>query len=215
MSDQNSHHERLWDLLNGHLDEQQAEQLQAQPQARHTIDELEHELTTLLLSASPKQAPASNSREALISALDLSCRFERFVPQVAALLDLSEERARQYLIQIDEPRSWEMIPLPGVKLFHIEPGPAIERSITGFVKLRPGAVFPAHKHEGQEQALILQGTLIDTHSGRHGRGELVVMDESSEHLIEASPEMELIYLTIIKTGIKIFGLFIDHESPLM
>lgn len=204
-----------WDWLNGHLSEDEKLALEQDPLTRRELESMEHELAQLLLMAPPASPPSTKTRRALLEALEQTCRFEEFIPEIAQHLDISHDQARDYLLRIDRPESWEFIPIPGVSLFHVEGGPSVAQAITGFVRIKRGAVFPPHRHIGQETAVILQGTLIDSHSGRHKRGDTVIMDADSEHLIEADAKMDLIYLTVIQTGIKVLGLFIDHDSPLM
>lgn len=204
-----------WDWLNGHLSEDEKLKLEQDPLTRRELESMEHELTQLLLQAPPASPPSPKTRRALMEALEQTCRFEEFIPEIAQHLDISHDQARDYLLRIDRPESWEFIPIPGVSLFHVEGGPSVAQAITGFVRIKRGAVFPPHRHVGQETAVILQGALIDSHSGRHKRGKTVIMDADSEHLIEADAKMDLIYLTVIQTGIKVLGLFIDHDSPLM
>lgn len=213
---------RLMDFLNGHLNETQTqallEDLNESPRLRQRLAELESLFA--LVSATPpeiqipEQAPV-DLKKRLMQTINNAHPLDRFCSKVARLLQISLERASTYINQLNNPQSWEMLPLPGVSLYHVEGGPNLSNAITGFVRLRRGAVFPDHEHAGVEHLLVLQGTLLNSGKDAYGPGDIFIMDEDTHHYLEAGPDEDVLYLSVIDKGIRMFGVFIDPDSPLM
>lgn len=131
-------------------------------------------------------------------------RFETFSQRMAALFDVTVDRARELLGLIDRPASWE-VGAPGVGLVHFDGGPAAAAADCGFVRLAPNTAFPLHTHAGEEVSLILAGTLKDRRTGRtFGPGDEIVSAEHSEHDVVAVDD-EVIYAARATNGILVAG----------
>jgi anti-sigma factor ChrR (cupin superfamily) len=131
-------------------------------------------------------------------------RFETFSQRMAALFDVTVDRARELLGLIDRPASWE-VGAPGVGLVHFDGGPAAAAADCGFVRLAPNTAFPLHTPAGEEVSLILAGTLKDRRTGRtFGPGDEIVSAEHSEHDVVAVDD-EVIYAARATNGILVAG----------
>ena len=160
-------------------------------------------------------APASLKAKLLANAT-LEGRFDRHAGGVAELLNLSEARAKELLDGIGRTESWEPSPIPSVELFHIEGGPGTENAITGFVRIAAEAGFPPHEHLGAEAVLILQGSVKDLVSGAiHRPGDIARMAKGTAHELLARPGPDLVYLSVVQTGVSIGGrVFGPHDADL-
>ncbi len=185
----------------GLLPEEEASRFEA---ALATSDDLARELDQALvafartaetltpLTADPGQ------RARLLRTLESVDRFAPFFARAAALLDLPLEAVRPILARIDDPTAWER-GLPGMHLIHFQAGPRLASADAGFVRLQPGMAFPRHRHLGDEVTLVLEGGMFA--DGRtYGPGEQIEMATGTVHEYRASPERDLLILTV-HTGI--------------
>lgn len=202
----------LLDWLAGGLDESEAvrveDHLAECAQCRAALDK---ELR-LVAAATPASAPP---RGRLLQDATTLARFDQFATQVASLMDVDIDRAREWLANIDDPDVWEDTALGPLDLYHLEGGPAVANCITGFTRLAPGTSFPEHTHLGREYNLVIQGKLRDEHGVVHGPGSLVERDEGTTHEIAAEPGVPLIYLSIVGEGVEIFGMRFGADSDLL
>jgi len=158
--------------------------------------------------------PSEDFRTTLLADLPTS-RFHRFSEQVASLLDIGEARAETLLDAIDHAQSWEAGLMPGMELYHVEGGPAVERAITGFIRLEADQSFPPHTHLGDESVLVLQGYYIDDVSGReYGPGDLVQLPAGSSHSFRVlAQSVGLLYLAVVQEGLQIGDRVLLFDDP--
>ena len=154
--------------------------------------------------ASEAKAPPSLRGE-LLAKLTHTGRFDRFIERVSELLDVDDRHAKSMLDAIHEEGSWHTGQLPGVHLYDVDGGPKVENAITGFVRMAQGTPFPDHEHMGQETALIVQGSAIDSRGELWRVGDVVVMEPGTDHAFEARPGPDLLFLVIVQRGLKVGG----------
>lgn len=130
--------------------------------------------------------------------------FARFAARFAELFDVTLERARDLLAMANSPSAWEPGPSPGSWLLHFEAGPAYAAADSGFVKLEPGMTFPRHRHQGVEQALVLQGQAVEP-SGPWAPGDEPSAEAGTEHDFRAVSDEPLIF------AVRVFG--VDFDLP--
>ena len=132
-------------------------------------------------------------------------RFAGRAERLAAVYDVSVDRAHEILGLIERKRSWEL-PSPGIGLVHFDGGPKCATADCGFIRLAPGCSFPHHKHRGEELSVILCGHLRETSTGRLlGPGDELVMNATSEHDITCEGEEDCIFAARAFEGIEIGG----------
>ena len=166
-------------------------------------------LADLALSL-PRSTPSPGMRERVLKSVSTTNRFEKFAAQVAALIDVGIDKARELVGRIDDATSWMTTPVPGVFSYDLPVGPAVADAVVGFIKLAPGAVFPDHEHMGEDTMLIVQGSCVDSHGTVMRRGEVHHMAGGTNHEFKAQPGPDFIYLGIAKNGIMMFG---EHIKP--
>ncbi|WP_224246791.1 cupin domain-containing protein [Hyalangium gracile] len=135
-------------------------------------------------------------------------RFARFAEKVAALLDVTRERALALLESLSNPEAWLPGPGEGILLLPVETGPAKQGMLAAFVKLPPGVRFPRHTHHGREWNLVLEGGFREGSGRETWPGELLEMDEGSAHDFVALEGPDCIAAAVID-GVTSF----DEEPP--
>lgn len=153
-------------------------------------------------------------RAKLLANVTLEGRFDHHAARVAELLMLREAQALELLDRIGRADSWRPSPIPRVELFHIEGGPGTENAITGFVRIEAGAGFPEHEHLGDEWVLIIQGSVEDLASGEiHRPGDVARMSPGTTHALSARPGPDLVFLSVVQTGIRIGEQVFGPDDP--
>lgn len=131
--------------------------------------------------------------------------FERFAQRLGAVYDVTVERAREILGLIERAASWEP-QVPGIALVHFDGGPAYAAADCGFVRLAPGAIFPFHKHLGDELCVVLEGSLFDaTHGRTLEPGDEHHQAEGTEHALINKGSVDCIFAARVMHGIEVGG----------
>ena len=154
-----------------------------------------------LVSLVPEAAPSPDVKTRLLASAG-GGRFERFAARVAAIFDVTADRARELLGLVERPASWET-PVPGIGLVHFGGGPACATADCGFVRIAPGCTFPWHTHRGEEVSIILAGTLRN-HDGRLLRaGDELVQATGSQHDLTCVGDEDVIFVARANGGIEV------------
>jgi quercetin dioxygenase-like cupin family protein len=163
-----------------------------------------------LATALPKTVPSPGVRARLLKSVSTTNRFEMFAAQVSALIDLGVDKAREIVGRIDDATAWMATQATGVFSYDLPVGPAVADAVVGFVRVKPGCVFPDHEHMGDESMLVVQGCAIDSNGLVMRRGDLIRLPPHSNHDFTAQPGPDFIYLGIAKNGFMLFG---EHIKP--
>ena len=156
-----------------------------------------------------REAEASGlarGRARLLAAVSESA--ERFVPlfgKLTQFFDLSAEALRAEFARAADEKEWEQGPLPWVSLFHFAGGPAVAGLDTGFVRLKKGMPFPAHRHSALERVIVLEGGYHDHEQRWFGPGDLHVMTEGTEHSLHMTAEQDVLLAVILSGEIQVIG----------
>jgi predicted ChrR family anti-sigma factor len=169
-------------------------------------------LATLGLALPPVH-PAAALRERILRDAARTNRFERFIDEAARITDLGPEKISGLLAKIDDLSSWEESPLNGISLIPLRGGPATADAIVRFIKMKPGSTFPEHGHLGRETALVLQGSCRETSGRIDRRGDVMEMEQGTQHEIVALPGPDFVYLAVAKGGITLYGMPILPGDP--
>ena len=165
--------------------------------------------------AGAAETPAPGLRERIMASAVLDGRFDRFIPNVAELLDIDAERAKELLDGIGKDESWYVGLVPDVSLYDVEGGPAVQNAITGFLRLPAMVPFPEHGHLGTELSLIIQGSGIDDRGRIWNVGDIVERTEDDVHSFHARPGPDLVFLVVVQNGIELGGQKIGPDDPRM
>ncbi len=130
---------------------------------------------------------------------------ERFAQRLGALYDVTVERARELLGLIERPASWET-EAPGIALVHFNGGAAFAAADCGFVRLAPGAIFPFHKHLGDEVCVVLEGAVFDgTNNRMIETGEEYTQAVGTEHALINKGSVDCVFAARVMHGIEVAG----------
>ncbi len=168
------------------------------------------------LASSLEPAPVPDAlRARILASTRTEGRFASFAAQVAEIVDVAVDTAKELLLGIDEDESWGPAAVPAMKLYNFEGGPAVANAIAGFVRMPVGSVFPHHSHIGEETLLVLQGSFRESNGDVVGPGEVKVSGTDVEHSFEVLEGPELIYLVVVHDGIRIGDETFGPDDPRM
>ena len=89
---------------------------------------------------------------------------------------------------------------PGVRIYFYASDRATGR-VTALIGMQPGCGYPAHRHQGAEDVLVLQGGYRDAR-GEHRAGDRVRYEDGSAHApVALSGEVECILFAVSHEGI--------------
>lgn len=157
-------------------------------------------------------APAVDARERLLAAVSPIGRFDRFVPAVAEMADVSESVAKGWLDEVWDGGVWERA-VPGAMAWWVEGGPRVKDALRGFVRVGAGVTFGHHEHLGEELVLVLQGGARVSDGTRLRAGDRMSTPGGDAHSFGAvAGGTDLLIFTVIHGGLD-FGSFKALPRP--
>ncbi len=165
--------------------------------------ELGEALAALTQALPPEAAPPGGRRRLVEAARSGVTRWAPFFGRVSALFDVTDERARELLTLADDPARWVAGPLPGVELLHLEGGPRVAQADVGLVRQPAGMHFPAHRHLGDERALLLEGGYRDDQGRLYRPGHLHEMPAGSVHSYDVLRDGPCLIALVLFGGIDL------------
>lgn len=180
------------------------QELDSSAHARDEMAAIEQVLDQLVEVHVPLR-PSAELRQRLLASLDPGTPFEGFVERLSALFDLEEERIRELLDTIRNvpQKPWVRSGIPGTSMLHFEGGSRLKGADCGLVHVAPGQVFPAHRHLGEEWALVLQGHSEFDNGRLVAPGDLVYSPPDSEHTFRILDKHPCIFAVVLHGGIEI------------
>ena len=146
-------------------------------------------------------APTAGRRAVLLEAVTPRLRFEWLIEPLTRLLDVSLERVKAILAEAEDLSRWEASPWDGVRLFHLQGGPATVGADVGFVHVEAGQAFPYHEHVGDERVLVLQGG-FESDGEVFEAGDVDERGAGSRHGYVALEGPDLVYAVVLFGGIE-------------
>jgi putative transcriptional regulator len=151
---------------------------------------------SLLLSAEPPAPPSEKVLAALRSAMTGPARFERFLSQVAAFLDVDEAAARALLARADTSEDW--LTADGISVLGAPTGPRAADALATLCRIQPGSGLDDHLHEAPEDTLVLEGGFRDTAGHELWPGDALTMPAGSRHALTALPGVPCLCLVLAR-----------------
>ncbi len=201
--------ELIWDYALGNLPPEEyatvAAEVARSPELRAELVEVERVCGSLALSLDPV-APSAATRDRLLGAIAAGTeRFAPFVERLCDMYDLEAGRIRELLGAIDDPAAnWRDELCEGFSALHFRGGPREATADCGLVRLKPGMLFPLHRHLGEESALVLQGSFRDLPSNRVYRaGDYGAMPANSTHAYTNHTDEDCIVAVRLHEGMEL------------
>jgi anti-sigma factor ChrR (cupin superfamily) len=165
----------------------------------------ESRITEIVGLAAEEQPPAS-LRDRVLASASQAPRLVRFTDVVAQLLDVTPDKAREFLAAVDQPELWETTPFEGVTRMPVEGGPRTEGAVAHFVRVEPGKIVPMHEHIGPEVGVFLQGYGQGDDGQMVSPGELDERATGTAHSVAGLPGVASVMLVVAHGGVR-FGDF--------
>ncbi len=205
--------EFLLGTLNKDAHEVVSRDIETSPDKRNALQSTQDALDHIGLEQEPINT-SKHLRDLIMGAIDPSSRFEGFVERLAELFDLSSKRIRELLSTIDDDQnqSWKASGIPGTRLMHFDGGPRLESATCGLVTVKPGRIFPAHKHQDDEWVFVLQGRAQEDSGRILEPGDLDYGKAGTTHTFRTLGEESFIFAVVLfKDNKWLFGRTVmDH-----
>jgi hypothetical protein len=200
--------ERVGELLLGDVDERERAAMEAHAATcRRCGDALlaATEAFALVAAALPPE-PLPPSLRARILAEVTPRPMATFVDKLAALFDVTTQKARALIERLDAPEqsgAWQPGPVPDswVMMFDA-PGPKLAGAFCGFVKMMPSVSWPRHTHLGTEHMLVLSGGFKQDNGVEVHPGTLHTMTEGTSHAFVIFDDEPCISAAVVHGGVR-------------
>jgi hypothetical protein len=164
------------------------------------------ELSQHLDAADEAMQPSHTVKQNLFSSIRGEAPYAGFVQRLMVMFDLPRiviERILRSIPRHDDLPAipWQESGLEGIYLYHFSGGPRVASSDCGLVYLKPGAIFPNHRHLGQEIALVVQGSILEEGKQLYHPGDKILKRAGSQHSFSATDDGPVIISVVLKKGI--------------
>jgi putative transcriptional regulator len=155
-------------------------EIAASPTLRQEVDRLTESLAQAALAQMHALPPPPSVRDRLLASVGRGNRLAPLVARLSAVADLPAGAVRALLDKAEDAATWIGGFAPGLLYFNFIPGPRHAGADAGFVRLEPGAKFPAHRHLGHEITFVLEGQMRDGDQV-FGPGDVIEREKDSTH----------------------------------
>lgn len=168
------------------------------PELQKELSEIEITLQAVAQSE-PVIAPTPMLRQRIADAIRHESRFNGFLERFADMFDLDKQTSESLLEKIDHPQleCWEASTLPGINVMRFSGGAKLVGATCGIVQVAPGKLFPAHRHQGEEQVFVLQGQANEDSGRQLSAGDRVILAAGSRHSFRVSSDEVFIFAVIL------------------
>ena len=201
---QNHIDDRIADLLLGDVSDGEREALEAHvagcARCNQELMQAADAFADLAL-ALPAEAPPPSLRARILDDVKPP-RLAAMLDKLAALFDISRQKARALLDAVDDPASWMDGPVPDSWVMMADGcGPKVAGAFCGFVKMGPSVKWPAHRHLGREFMLVLDGGFKQHDGVEVHAGTLHTMEEGTSHAFTIFDDEACISAAVVVGGV--------------
>ena len=143
--------------------------------------------------------PVGGRERLLQSVSALPDRYAPFFSRLSRMWDLDEAHV-EALLEASARHRWQKV-WPGIRYLNVSPGPGLSDARARLLRFDPGVRFPVHRHRGEEDVLVLEGSYTDSNGETVGAGDTQRMVAGSEHALVVSPE-EPCVAAIVQRGLS-------------
>lgn len=143
--------------------------------------------------------PSDGLRKLVLDSILDETRFDGFIERFAELFDLDNLTSKNLLAKIDHASdyAWESTFFPGVKIMKFPGGPRVALATCGIVQVKPGKLFPAHQHQGDERILVLQGIARNDNNRVFAAGDMFNFHEGSSHSFRIISDENFVFAVVL------------------
>lgn len=116
----------------------------------------------------------------------------------------------RYLESQTTERAWKNV-IRGIEKYEFD---VTDKQKSELLRIAPGVGVPAHTHEGEEITLLLHGAFEDE-TGHYKAGDMIVLDERSEHHPVSDAQTGCICLSVSSAPIKMTGPLMRFLNPFL
>jgi predicted ChrR family anti-sigma factor len=157
----------------------------------------EAQLLTVVGASLEEAAPSRALRDRVFASVEGPRRFEPLLEAASALLRVNTGEVLEVFAQADHPRGWLTGPSPGLRVRPVRLGPSLGQARGWLLAMPPGGTYPHHRHEGDEEVLVLQGSYRDDQGRTATRGQRLREPAGSAHQLQALEGPECICLVVV------------------
>ncbi|RYZ05206.1 MAG: hypothetical protein EOO73_20510 [Myxococcales bacterium] len=129
-------------------------------------------------------------------------RYAPFSRRLRELYDLPRPAVAELLTRSADPRAWQRSGLPGIRKLPVRAGASCQDAQTYLVRFAAGVTFPAHRHDGAEQVLILAGSYTESTGRVWSTGDLHVMEAGTAHAFTIEKDEDCVAATVLRGGLQ-------------
>lgn len=192
----------------GNLDKEESFQVNAalstSAELRKKLDEIQESLGIMAFAETPIR-PTNRLKDRILASTSPTNHFEGFTERFAELFDLGEKEIRRLFSKIDNPNldDWTSSPvLPGVGILEFPGGVRTASATCGLITVKPGTLFPRHRHQGEEWVLVLQGRARESDGRILNPGDLMISETGSEHAFKTLGSEPYVFAVLLKADNK-------------
>ena len=156
--------------------------ISASPTLQKELVMIRHALQPLALAEKPIH-PSNHLRNKILSSIRDQTQFDGFIERFADFFDLNRPTSQNLLakINLESDSLWKSTLFPGVTIMKFSGGSRVAMATCGIVQVKPGKLFPAHQHQGNEEILVLQGEARDDKGYIFAPGDRFHFSAGSRH----------------------------------
>jgi anti-sigma factor ChrR (cupin superfamily) len=160
------------------------------------------EAFALVGAALPPEPPPPSLRGRLLARI-APRPMAAFADKLAALFDVTAQRARALIDRLDAPAAWSPGPVAASWVMMVDdPGPKLAGAFCGFVKMGQAVSWPRHTHLGTEHMLVLAGGFKQDDGAEVHPGTVHTMTEGSSHSFVIFDDEPCIAAAVVYGGVR-------------
>ena len=186
----------------GILDDEESRAIQREISASPTLQKelimIRQALQPLALAEKPIH-PSDHLRNNVLSSIRDQTRFDGFIERFADFFDLDRPTSENFLVKIDLESDpvWKSTLFPGVTLMKFSGGSRVAMATCGIIRVKPGKLFPAHQHQGNEEILVLQGEARDDKGYIFAPGDRFHFSAGSRHSFHILGDETFVFAVVL------------------
>ena len=200
-------------ILDGREDKAVQQEITASPALQKELASIHNALQHVALAEKPL-SPSERLRNLVLDSTREKTRYNGFIERFSDLFDLDKLTSKNLLSKIDHvsDNDWESTLFSGVNIMKFAGGPRVASATCGIVQVKPGKLFPAHQHQGEESLFVLKGVARDDAAREFSAGDMLLFSAGSQHSFRILGDETFVFAVVLQKKNKwlLFKTLIDH-----